>query len=61
MRLMKMTINERVEFIAEYRKRLAKDIDRLMEVSGHDFEETQFILESALDMAITDKRNEIYE
>ena len=37
------------------------EIDQLTEQNGHDFEEAQFILESALDFAINDTRNEIYK
>ena len=56
-----MTTSERVTAIEEYHKKFKAEIDQLMEKNGHDLEEAQFILESALDFAINDTRNEIYK
>lgn len=50
-----------VKAIEHYRKQLKEEIDWLMELNGHNFEEAQFILESALDFATSDKYNEIYK
>lgn len=47
--------------LEHYRKMLKEEIRWLMELNGHNFEETEFILESALDLALNDTRNEIYK
>ena len=56
-----MTTNDRVTAIEEYHKKFKAEIDQLMEKNGHSLEEAQFILESALDLALNDTRNEIYK
>ena len=49
------------EIIEHYRKMLKEETAWLMELNGHNFEEAQFILESALDFALNDTRSEIYK
>lgn len=49
------------EIIEHYRKMLKEETARIMELNGHNFEEAQLILESALDFALNDTRNEIYK
>ena len=56
-----MTTSERITALDEYCKKFLKEIEQLMEQNGHNFEETQFILDNALDLALTDARNEIYK
>ena len=58
-----MDVNEKrmVPIIEHYRKMLKEETAWLMELNGHNFEETQFILENALDFALNDTRNEIYK
>lgn len=58
-----MDINEKrtVTIIEHYRKMLKEETAWLMELNGHNFEEAQFILESALDFALNDTRSEIYK
>lgn len=58
-----MDVNEKrmATIIEHYRKMLKEETDWLMELNGHNFEEAQFILESALDFALNDTRNEIYK
>lgn len=47
--------------IEHYRKVFKEEIEWNMELNGHNFEETQFVLENALDLALNDERNEIYK
>ncbi len=58
-----MDVNEKrtVTIIEHYRKMFKEETAWLMELNGHNFEEAQFILESALDFAINDTRDEIYK
>ena len=58
-----MDTNEKrtIAVIDHYRKMLKEEVAWLMELNGHNFEESQFILESALDFALNDIRNEIYK
>lgn len=37
------------------------EIELLMDLNGNDFEDAEFILENALDLALNDKRNDIYK
>ena len=53
-----MNVNEIIE---HYRKMLKEETAWLMGLNGHNFEEAQFVLESALDLALNDTRNEIYK
>jgi hypothetical protein len=53
-----MNVNEIIE---HYRKMLKEETAWLMALNGHNFEEAQLILESALDFALNDTRNEIYK
>lgn len=58
-----MDIDEKrtIAVIDHYRKMFKEETAWLMELNGHNFEESQFILESALDFALNDIRNEIYK
>lgn len=47
--------------IEHYRKVFKEEIEWNMELNGHNFEEAQFVLENALDLALNDERNEIYK
>jgi hypothetical protein len=49
------------EIIESYREKFKAEIDLLLKLNGNNFEETEFILENALDLALNDKRNEIYK
>jgi hypothetical protein len=49
------------ELIEKYREKLKVEIDLLLELTGHNFEQTQFVFESALDLAFNDKMNEFYK
>ena len=49
------------ELLNKYRKMLKEELDKLMESNGHDPHGAQFILESALDLAVTDMINEYYK
>ena len=49
------------ELIAKYREKFKAEIDMLLELTGHNLEDTHFILDSALDLAINDKMNEFYK
>lgn len=50
-----------VELIENYRKEFSEAFNAVMEKTGNNCEMTTFILESALDLAINDKLNEIYK
>ncbi len=56
-----MGYNETNQMIEEYRKRFKNELDIIMKKNGHDFESAYIILESALDFAESDLRNEIYK
>lgn len=45
----------------EYRRIFAQIINEVMEKTGNNFEDTEFTLTSALDLALNDKCNEIYK
>jgi hypothetical protein len=49
------------EIIESYREKFKAEIDLLLKLNGNNFEESEFILENALDLALNDKRNEIYK
>lgn len=49
------------EIIESYREKFKAEIDLLLKLNGNNFEETEFILENALDLALNDKGNEIYK
>lgn len=48
------------KLIEKYRKEFKKAVEDVMSETGN-FEATDFILESALDLALNDKSNEIYK
>lgn len=50
-----------IALIEEYRKKFKEAIEDVMPKVGNDLESTDFILDSALDLALTDKRNEVYK
>ena len=58
-----MSVNDKrmVTVIEHYRKTFKEEATWLMYLNGHNFEEAQTILESALDFALNDIRNEIYK
>ena len=45
------------EIIEAYREKFRAEIDLLLKLNGNNFEETEFILENALDLALHDWRN----
>lgn len=45
------------EIIESYREKFKAEIDLLLKLNGNNFEETEFILENALDLALHDWRN----
>lgn len=49
------------EILEKYRKMFNEEFKRLMEFTGHNFSETQFVLESALDLAVNDQMSEFYK
>ncbi len=49
------------EILEKYRKMFNEEFKRLMELIGHNFSETQFVLESALDLAINDQMSDFYK
>ena len=49
------------ELLNKYRKMFKEELDKLMEINGHNPHEAQFILESALDLAASDMINEYYK
>lgn len=50
-----------IKLIEKYRKEFSKVVEDVMHETGNNLESTDFILESALDLAIHDKSNEIYK
>ena len=54
-------MNDENAVIDRCRQELTELINEIMEANGNNFEQTQFILESALDFALSDKRNEVYK
>ncbi len=58
---MDTNVKKTTEVIDHYHKTLREEIEWLMKLNGHNFEETEFILESALDFALNDIRNKIYK
>jgi hypothetical protein len=49
------------ELLDKYRDMFKAELDKLMEENGHNPYGAKFILESALDLAITDMMNEYYK
>lgn len=47
--------------IEEYRRVFTQIINEVMKKTGNDFEGTELTLTSALDLALNDKRDEIYK
>lgn len=56
-----MEYNKTNEMIEEFRKQFKTELKAVMKKNGNDFEEAYIILESALDLAESDLRNEIYK
>ena len=56
-----MNYDDSYEIIEEYRGILADNFKSIMERNGNNFEDAQFVLESALDLATGDLRNTIYK
>lgn len=52
---------DRNELLEKYRAMFKKEFDELTESNGHNLGEAWFILDSALDLAYTDKINEDYK
>ena len=50
-----------VHVVEKFREIIKAEIDLLMTLNGNDFEDAEFILENALDLALNDKKNEIYK
>lgn len=46
--------------IEEYRDKFLQIINEVLEKNGNNFEDMEFILDSALDLALNDKRGEFY-
>lgn len=53
--------NKELMLIEHYRKVFREEIEWNMELNGHDFDGAQLVMENALDLALNDKRNEIYK
>lgn len=55
------TNNKELMLIEHYHKVFREEIEWNMELNGHDFDGTQLVMENALDLALNNKRNEIYK
>lgn len=49
------------KLIEKYRDILLMIVDAVMKDTGNNVESTEFVLESALDLALTDNSNEFYK
>ena len=47
--------------IERLREIFKADINLVMEINGHNYENAEFVMESALDLALNDIRNEFYK